>query len=210
MGFSIASLSSSTRLSKTAIFAFIILIGFSNSLLSQDDSAWWKSLFRPKNTQCDSSGASTLIPTKPMQSADTEKMESSDPVEKMWADVEEPKDTGNGVNINRKEGHFSLTWDPRMAQLDSAWKEQEHPLMGYRVQLYSGSLQQAREFRSLARKRTTLPLYLSSMPPNYRITLGDFRSKWEAQKEKQVWLKTFPLALVIPMEIELPALGIAQ
>jgi hypothetical protein len=48
------------------------------------------------------------------------------------------------------------------------------------------------------------------MPPNYRITLGDFRSKWEAQKEKQVWLKTFPLALVIPMEIELPALGIAQ
>jgi hypothetical protein len=145
-----------------------------------------------------------------MKSADTEKMESSDPVERMWADVEEPTDTGNGVNINRKEGHFSLTWDPRMAQLDSAWKEQEHPLMGYRVQLYSGSLQQAREFRSLARKRTTLPLYLSSMPPNYRITLGDFRSKWEAQKEKQVWLKTFPLALVIPMEIELPALGIAQ
>ena len=124
--------------------------------------------------------------------------------------MEDLKTNGGERKIERKEGHYTLTWDPRMAELDSAWKEKEHPLMWYRVQLFSGNLQQAREFRSRARKKTELPLYLSSMPPNYRITLGDFRSKWDAQNEKQQWLEMFPLSIVIPMEIELPGLDIAH
>lgn len=210
MGFSTVFLSSRRRLSKMAIFACLFLCGLPNSGLSQDDSVWWKSLFRLKNTQCDSSATSTLKDAKPLDRPSAEQMESWGLSEEMQTDFEEPNMAGDGTKIKRKEGHFSLTWDPRMAQLDSAWKENEHPIMGYRVQLFSGSLQQAREFRSLARKKTELPLYLSSMPPNYRITLGDFRSKWKAQNEKQKWLDTFPLSLVIPMEIELPVLSVSQ
>jgi len=48
------------------------------------------------------------------------------------------------------------------------------------------------------------------MPPNYRITLGNFRTKWEAENEKQTWLNVFPLSIVIPMEIQLPELTISS
>ena len=196
------------RLSKTTILVFLGLIGFSNSGMSQDDSAWWKNLFRPKNTPCDSSAVIPMTPPHTMQNLNAVPAESSDTVERP-TNMEDLKTNGGERKIERKEGHYTLTWDPRMAELDSAWKEKEHPLMGYRVQLFSGNLQQAREFRSRARKKTELPLYLSSMPPNYRITLGDFRNKWDAQNEKQQWLEMFPLSLVIPMEIELPGLDIS-
>ena len=44
------------------------------------------------------------------------------------------------------------------------------------------------------------------MPPNYRVTIGDFRTRWEAQKAQDEWTTAFPMAIVIPMDINLPVL----
>lgn len=198
--------------SKTAFLALVLTSGFSNAALSQDDGAWWKSLFRPKLEQCDS--PSVTLPQAPKTESQKSLNSGSETMPVIDATGGKKNEILHGSmsapKVHRKQGDYTLIWDDRMAQMDSVWKETPHPLMGYRVQLFSGSLQRAREFRSLARKRTPLPIYLSSMPPNYRITLGNFRTKWEAENEKQTWLNVFPLSIVIPMEIQLPELTISS
>ena len=78
-----------------------------------------------------------------------------------------------------------------------------HPVQGYRVQLYLGTLQEARKVRSQMRLKTDLPIYLTSLAPSYRVTLGDFHDKWAAEKERQRWSETFRMTIVIPMEISI-------
>ena len=107
----------------------------------------------------------------------------------------------------RPIGSVVEQYDDRIASLDSAWHTEEHALRGFRVQIFSGSLQAAREVRANARKTSgEWPVYLSSMPPNYRVTIGDFRSRWEARKAQDAWNKAFPMSIVIPMDINLPRL----
>ena len=197
--------------SKTAFLALALTCGGSNVALSQEDGAWWKSLFRPKLEQCDSVQVA-LPATSQTESPTATPDESGIPtaIDATGEKIEMLEREKSAPIAPRKQGDYTLIWDDRMAQMDSVWKETPHPLMGYRVQLFSGSLQRARELRSLARKRTPLPIYLSSMPPNYRITLGNFRTKWEAENEKQTWLNVFPLSIVIPMEIQLPELTISS
>lgn len=107
----------------------------------------------------------------------------------------------------RPQGFQTQQCDERILSLDSAWHSVDHVLRGYRVQIFSGSLQAAREVRAKARNaQAAWPVYLSSMPPNYRVTLGDFRTKWEAQQAQDAWTDEFPMSIVIPMDINLPAL----
>jgi hypothetical protein len=162
-------------------------------------------LFDPKSKSCDSSKSSPVTPPERAPDTVDPSPSATEGVEEAWAGFEELVLANSKPKQSRKEGHYNLVWDDRMADLDSTWKTLGHPVQGYRVQLFSGSLQAAREFRSLARKSSNYPVYLSAMPPNYRITLGNFRTKWEAENVKDNWLEAFPLALVIPMEIELPA-----
>lgn len=104
-------------------------------------------------------------------------------------------------------GTLTQTCDERILSLDSAWHEEEHVLRGFRIQVYAGSLQSAREIRAQLRSlQQDWPVYLSSMPPNYRVTLGDFRTRWEAQKVQDEWVESFPMSIVIPMDINLPSL----
>ncbi|MBL6865489.1 MAG: hypothetical protein ISQ97_00165 [Flavobacteriales bacterium] len=191
--------------SKALLFSIAFASAYSNGALAQDNNAWWKGLFQQRSAACDSAAVSSADPGESTRPAPITIDESYSiiPAESGAADPNSIE-SDSAVQRVRKEGDYQLMWDPRMAQLDSAWKTESHPLNGYRIQLFSGSLQKAREFRAVARRRTDLPVYMSSMPPNYRLTIGDFRNKWGAENVKQQWLGLFPLALVIPMEIELP------
>ena len=191
--------------SKALLFAIAFLSAYPNGTLAQDNNPWWKSLFQQRGAACDSAAVSSADPgeaTRPVPIT-IEETHSIVPAESDPADPN-PSASDSAAQRARVEGDYQLMWDPRMAQLDSTWKTEAHPLNGYRIQLFSGSLQEAREFRAIARRRTDLPIYMSSMPPNYRLTIGDFRNKWGAENEKQQWLELFPLALVVPMAIELP------
>jgi hypothetical protein len=193
--------------SKALLFSIAFACAYSNGALAQDNNAWWKGLFQQRSAACDSAAFSSPDPGEATRPGPITIDESHSiiPAESGAADSNS-SESDSAAQRARKQGDYQLMWDPRMAQLDSTWKTESHPLNGYRIQLFSGSLQKAREFRAIARRRTDLPVYMSSMPPNYRLTIGDFRNKWGAENEKQQWLGLFPLALVIPMEIQLPKL----
>ena len=194
----IANCLSSNRNKNAFCTVCLLVLGANTSALAQGDAGWWKSLFKgTQKSMCDSSATEQSAPEvpgviiwEPSGGDLTEEPSAPEPVEA----VEE-----------RPVGSVVEQYDDRIASLDSAWHTEEHALRGFRVQIFSGSLQAAREVRANVRKTTgEWPVYLSSMPPNYRVTIGDFRSRWEAQKTQDAWSKAFPMSIVIPMDINLP------
>tara|TARA_B100000963_G_scaffold356880_1_gene377924 strand:- start:2231 stop:2941 length:711 start_codon:yes stop_codon:yes gene_type:complete len=183
---------------------FVFTLGFTDATTAQNEVGWWKGLFNgTQKSACDSAAMEQVAPT----SSEVLIWEKSAP-------VDSSSDTVNSelslAADDRPVGIFIEQYDKRIATLDSAWHTHEHALRGFRIQIFSGSLQAAREIRAKARKTTgEWPVYLSSMPPNYRVTIGDYRTRWEAQKAKDAWASSFPKAIVIPMNIKLPALGAA-
>ena len=178
----------------------ILLLCATTSCSAQGDAGWWKGLFKgTQKSVCDSTSAEQPAPEAPgvmiWEAPATDDLEAPS--------ASEPA----AVNVVRPVGSVVEQFDERIASLDSAWHTEEHALRGFRVQIFSGSLQAAREVRAQARKTNgEWPAYLSSMPPNYRVTIGDFRTRWEAQKAQDEWANVFPMAIVIPMDINLPVL----
>ena len=176
------------------------------SAQAQGTGAWWKSLFQgTQKSMCDSTSqvpaqeSAIDAPGVMIWDAGNTNAEPA-PREEQAAPVLEDV-------TERPEGSLVQQCDERILSLDSAWHTTEHILRGFRIQLFSGSLQAARQVRAQVRNaQDTWPVYLSSMPPNYRVTMGDFRSRWEAERAQDEWLDEFPMAIVIPMNISLPAL----
>lgn len=178
----------------------LVFLGATTACSAQGDAAWWKGLFKgTQKSMCDSTSAEQAAPEAPgVMIWDTS---ATNEPEAPFA----PEPTV--VKKERPVGNVVEQFDDRIASLDSAWHAEEHALRGFRVQIFSGSLQAAREVRAQARKTNgEWPVYLSSMPPNYRVTIGDFRTRWEAQKAQDAWTNAFPMAIVIPMDINLPVL----
>lgn len=83
---------------------------------------------------------------------------------------------------------------------------------GYRIQIFfdsginsSDRARQARdEFLALY---PDIPAYVSWKAPNYRVRVGDFRSRLEAEKALQSILIGYPNAWVIKDEINFPAIN---
>jgi hypothetical protein len=83
---------------------------------------------------------------------------------------------------------------------------------GYRIQIFfdsginsSDRARQARdEFLALY---PDVPAYVSWKAPNYRVRVGDFRSRLEAEKVLQSILIGYPNAWVIKDEINFPAIN---
>ena len=152
-----------------------------------------------QKSMCDSTSAEQVAPEAPgvmiWEVPETNNLDAPSTPEPLTEKAERPV------------GSMVEQYDERIATLDSAWHAEEHALRGFRVQIFSGSLQAAREVRAQARRTNgEWPVYLSSMPPNYRVTVGDFRTRWEAQKAQDAWTEAFPMAIVIPMDINLPVL----
>lgn len=173
--------------------------------LAQENSGWWRSLFQgTQKSVCDSSAM------RPAANGASEA-----PGVMLWESQTETPEASGATGISeliappeeRPLGSLTQSCDARILSLDSAWHEEEHVLRGFRIQVYAGSLQSAREIRAQLRSlQHDWPVYLSSMPPNYRVTLGDFRTRWEAQKVQDEWVESFPMSIVIPMDINLPSL----
>jgi hypothetical protein len=76
---------------------------------------------------------------------------------------------------------------------------------GFRVQIYIG---ESRE-EALAVRNTSYKLlpdetpHLIPMLPSYRVRVGDFLDRLEAQKAYAILLREFPTALVVPDKIEI-------
>ncbi|MGA1373887.1 MAG: hypothetical protein ACO3YQ_03675 [Flavobacteriales bacterium] len=93
-----------------------------------------------------------------------------------------------------------------VAVWDAAVRAHPVPAEGYRIQLYLGELQAARQLRADLRKSAVLSVYVMDLTPNYRVCIGDFRDRWSAEFERRSWLAAYPAATVIRSPIAPPPL----
>ena len=94
--------------------------------------------------------------------------------------------------------------DGQVAHLDSLAKDNPKAMQGYRIQIYFGSLSEARAVKAAFRKEhPDVGCELLPISPNYAVTVGNFRDQWEARRALDSGdLGTWRNALVIPSEID--------
>lgn len=129
-----------------------------------------------------------------------------------------PKDAGNHVSDEKNEnrgftnygshGEIDVIADGRINLLNQ--RKIDHPTKqdGYRVQIYFGNRNTARDRR--ADFVTRFPghaAYISYLAPNFRLRVGDFRTRLESEKFKNEIARYYPGSYIVKDKIELPPLG---
>lgn len=114
---------------------------------------------------------------------------------------------------NKETGHVTFKTSPELDKITEFVGQHKSNLenvkiTGYRVQIYfnenkSVALGQKANFIS---KFNEHKAYLDYLAPNYRVRVGNFRTKLEAEKLKQTLLRNYPTCIIIRDNIELPVL----
>lgn len=79
---------------------------------------------------------------------------------------------------------------------------------GYRVQIYFGGVRQkAAEVKlDFAGKHPEIASYLTYLAPNFKVRVGDFRTRLEAQGFLKSIEGQYPTSFIVQDEIKLPVL----
>jgi hypothetical protein len=106
----------------------------------------------------------------------------------------------------------SLLYDYQALRLKIMENPDNKAIPGYRIQIYfdsgTNSSDRARQVRDdFFFWFPDVPAYVSWKAPNYRVRVGDFRSRLEAEKTLQLILIDYPNAWVIKDEINFPPLN---
>jgi hypothetical protein len=79
----------------------------------------------------------------------------------------------------------------------------QEKIPGFRVQVYQGSSRaKAKEIRDLmVQQYSKLGVYMGFRQPDFRVRIGDFRDKAEAQAYLQMLKSEYPTAFVVPDKV---------
>lgn len=125
------------------------------------------------------------------------------------AKADSAKDSTKTVLISypKKPGKVNVNCDPRVKELADRYNSMEHVQKGFRVQIFLGSREgQAKarsKFRSLYSGYHTYPVYQA---PNFKIRVGDFKDRVDAERLLMKVRQDFPGAYIVPDEVELSRL----
>lgn len=118
------------------------------------------------------------------------------------------------LDFNKGGGKLNIQKDDRIGELEKFVRSGEESIDGvlidgYRVLIYfdqdkNKAEQQKAHFLSLYNDVTA---YVDYLAPNYRVRVGNYRTKLEAEKLKQEVLGIFPTAIVVEDKIQLPPLA---
>lgn len=104
-------------------------------------------------------------------------------------------------------GHVIIHESSRIQALMKDYASTKQPLKGFRVQIFLGDRTKAEETRrSFLVKHPDIPAYLSYLAPNFRVRVGDLRTRLEAELLRDQLKDVFPGCYVVPDEIEMPRL----
>ena len=118
-------------------------------------------------------------------------------------------------------GHISVYQDPKVDSLLMKYETLRERLMnttdnkaipGYRIQIFfdSGANSSDRALaaeKDFEEKFENIPVYITWKAPNYRVRVGDFRTRLEAEKYLHQIAREYPNAWVIKDEINFPILN---
>ena len=115
---------------------------------------------------------------------------------------------------NENQGNISVNSDPRideLVKLHVAYNKAFPFMPGYRIQIFMESgneaLNQAEKVKKVFNdKYKNNNAYLIFVAPYYRVRVGDFRTRLEAEKFLQQIIRKYPNAWVIKDEINFPEL----
>lgn len=125
-------------------------------------------------------------------------------------------DTIKEVKVSDKPGKTNINKD---ARLDKVSKELGTPndgvsvkIHGFRLQLVASSKKDAidGERAKFVAIHNDVPTYMDYRQPNFRLRVGDFRTKLEAQKLQHELKDVFPSAIVVNDMIELPKINSSE
>ncbi|MFN3951318.1 MAG: SPOR domain-containing protein [Thermaurantimonas sp.] len=80
--------------------------------------------------------------------------------------------------------------------------ENKSRVTGYRIQLFTGNKQMADKIRSqYVQLNLSHPVYMVFEMPNYKIQVGDFRNRLEAEGVRESLMNTFSGAFLVRSQI---------
>lgn len=102
-----------------------------------------------------------------------------------------------------------ITKEVRFDQLVDKQKrlnQANQTMSGYRIQIYFGGVRQkASEIKlDFNSKYPALAAYLTYQQPNFKVRVGDFRTRFEAQKFLKDIEGLYPSSFIVPEEVKLP------
>lgn len=108
---------------------------------------------------------------------------------------------------NTNAGSITFYQDEKIELLDSLRKEHPGKIDGYRLQIFFGNRNEARELRAkFLQEHPELGAYISYLAPNFRLRVGDFRTRLECEAFKKEIAQEFPGSYLVKDKIELPNL----
>jgi len=113
-----------------------------------------------------------------------------------FQETEVPETTMEETTVTTPETTTVITPPPEVPTVETK-------RMGYRVQIGAfASKESAEEFADRVRSRFTVGVYVQYVPPYYKVRVGDFLTKAEADNFKmKVWEMGFTDAFIVESEI---------
>lgn len=101
--------------------------------------------------------------------------------------------------------------DQRLDELMQKQKEinaQKQSIQGYRIQIYfGGDRQKANDMKQeFVQKHPEMNAYVSYQQPNFKIRVGDFRTRLEASRFLKQIMNTYSSCFIVPEEISIKQL----
>lgn len=106
------------------------------------------------------------------------------------------------------EGRIVVNANPGVEKLMERYAATKHPQKGYRVQIFLGSDRKAAEEikRTFLLKNPESTAYLSWLAPNWRLRVGDLRTRVEAERLLRDTKVLYPGSYIVPDDIEMPVI----
>lgn len=103
----------------------------------------------------------------------------------------------------QEPGKVKIIQHPDIEKLDSLKKLYPTKPNGYRVQIFFGKRDEAREKKvEFLKKYPEVGAYISYLAPNFRLRVGDFRTKIACEEFKREISEDFPASYIVKDKIE--------
>lgn len=107
--------------------------------------------------------------------------------------------------VSSSIGDVRINTSTRIDALLEDYGARKLPRQGFRVQIFLGDRATAESTkRSFLQKHPDIPAYLSWLAPNFRLRVGDLRTRLEAEHLLRDMKVLYPGSYIVPDEIEMP------
>lgn len=111
--------------------------------------------------------------------------------------------------LQQGAGSVDLIADPKIERTMADYAERKHTQQGYRVQIFLGDRKTAEDTkRTFLQQNPDASAYLSWLAPNFRLRVGDLRTRLEAERLLRELKVAYPGSYIVKDEIEPPMLPV--